>query len=82
MLALVSAGEAKTANGTVERMRMVLFSFIIAYYIKNLPRNLPRDREPISQLSAILEFCRGLSDLANSANKIKDGLGRNCRNYV
>ena len=78
MLALVSAGAAETANGAVERMRMVLFSFIIAYYIKNLPR----DCEPISQLSAILEFCRGLSDLANSANKIKDGLGRNCRSYV
>jgi len=80
MLALVSAGAAETANGAV--VRMVLFSFTIAYYIKNLPRNLPRDCEPISQLSAILEFCRGLSDLANSANKIKDGLGRNCRSYV
>ena len=82
MLALVSAGGAETANGAVERMRMVLFSFTNAYYTKKLPRNLPRDCEPISQLSAILEFCRCLSDLANSANKIKDGLGRNCRSYV
>lgn len=69
-----SAGAAETADGAVARMRMVLFSFTIAYYTKNLPRNLPRDWEPISKLSAILEFCRGLSDLANSANEIKDGL--------
>jgi len=69
-----SAGAAETADGAVARMRMVLFSFTIAYYTKNLPRNLPRDWEPISKLSAILEFCRGLSDLANSANKIKDDL--------
>lgn len=69
-----SAGAAETADGAVARMRMVLSSFTIAYYTKNLPRNLPRDWEPISKLSAILEFCRGLSDLANSANEIKDGL--------
>ena len=37
-----SAGAAETANGAVERMRMVLFSFTNAYYTKKLPRNLPR----------------------------------------
>ena len=43
MLALVSAGAAETANGAVERMRMVLFSFTNAYYTKKLPRKVPRN---------------------------------------
>ena len=30
-----SAGAAETADGAVARMRMVLFSFTIAYYTKN-----------------------------------------------
>ena len=38
----VPAGAAETANGAVERMRMVLFSFTIAYYTKKLPRKVPR----------------------------------------
>ena len=42
----VPAGAAETANGAVERMRMVLFSFTIAYYTKKLPRNLPRKLHP------------------------------------
>ena len=32
----VSAGAAETADGAVARMRMVLFDFTIAYYIKNV----------------------------------------------
>ena len=58
-----SADAAETANGAVERMRMVLFSFTNAYYTKKLPRNLPRSKLDRWLLGAAVRGGRCLAGL-------------------